>query len=130
MKRTILAAAVLSLGFSAPVFAQSNVHGSMPPEWKGPIEEVFFADSAAGTLRTQDEINTRWSTLTPEQQAQVKTDCQQTAQVHGSGPQTGASGTDGGGNADPNTTASTNATGSEEQIAASMNQLCGWVGSM
>ena len=66
-------------GTSAPGTAGSgsSTSGSgMPSGWSGAIGDAFFTESSGSTLRSNDEIRSRWSSLSSEQQAQVRSDCQ------------------------------------------------------
>src|SRR5690606_9349902 len=53
-----------------------DAQGAFPQTWQGPIGDAFYSDAASFTLRSQEEIAANWSTLTAEQQAQVRGDCQ------------------------------------------------------
>lgn len=75
---------VIALGTSTAVFAQDATTGTdtgagatgTPLDWDGTINEAFFSDTTAGTLRGDDEITTNWASLTPEQQDRVRQHCQ------------------------------------------------------
>ena len=85
MKR-ILAISALSLAMAGGAHAQAtssttppdnqNLESAMesvnPERWNGPIAEAFFID---GRLRPETEFRTNWGTLTAEQQAAVRLDC-------------------------------------------------------
>lgn len=58
---------------TAPPSASST---AMPSGWSGAISEAFFTDETGATLRTDDEITERWSSLAGEQQDQVRADCE------------------------------------------------------
>jgi hypothetical protein len=53
----------------------SEAEKSTTANWSGAIADAFFADSTMTSLKSADEIRTGWSSLTPEQQAQVEQDC-------------------------------------------------------
>jgi hypothetical protein len=117
MKIHMLAAIALGLGMSTAAFAENPGKG-MPETWKGAIGDTFYSDSTAMTLRSQDDVKTRWSSLSAEQQAQVRADCKNLAM-----------------NTDTDTTASTSVkpkTGAESERTGGgqMVTLCGWVDSM
>lgn len=71
MKR-LVAAMAFAFAMGTGAMAQN---ATMPEGWAGAIGDTFYSDSAAGTMRTQEEITAGWAKLTPEQQAQVKADC-------------------------------------------------------
>ena len=57
----------------------SDMTGSITgaaPAWDDATNDVFYADGAAGTLRSKEEAMSRWVNLSAEQQARVKQDCQ------------------------------------------------------
>lgn len=74
---------VIALGTSTAVFAQDATTGTdtnagatgTPLDWDDTINDAFFSDTTAGTLRSDDEITTNWSSLTPEQQDRVRQHC-------------------------------------------------------
>jgi hypothetical protein len=79
---------------------------STTSKWTGPIGEALFSDASMSRLRSQDEIRANWSKLTPEQQDQVKRDCNTMESASTSaGGGTATTGTTGSGT--PDTTAST-----------------------
>jgi hypothetical protein len=88
----------LSLGGAA--FAAET---AMPSTWAGEIGDAFYSDTAAMTLRSEDELKTNWGRMTPAQQTQVREDCKTWA-------------------ASPKTGADSERTGGE-----GMNKLCDWV---
>lgn len=47
----------------------------LPSGWDGAIGDAFFSDAELGTLRSQEEVQANWETLTDEQQAQVRSHC-------------------------------------------------------
>ena len=49
---------------------------ALPRTWEGDINNAFFADPEAQTLRPENEVRKNWSSLTAQQQAQVRIDCQ------------------------------------------------------
>jgi hypothetical protein len=79
--KKILAISALSLALAGSAFAQTTSSTGQtaltPDGWKGPIAEAFFDDQSQAKLRGEDEFMTNWGKLTPEQQAVVKTDCEQ-----------------------------------------------------
>lgn len=52
---------------------------AMLEAWKGPIGLAFFTDDTMGTMKSEADMKAGWTALTPEQQAQVKADCDKTA---------------------------------------------------
>lgn len=141
MSYKIIAAVALSLGLATSALAQTgggadasgqgaaDAQTAYPTGWQGPISEAFFSDTA-GTMRTEDEIRTNWGSLSTDQQAQVRTDCESHMAAHGtdSTMQTGSTTATG-----DNT--SVTATGSEGEATGgtpltAMNDLCGIVQGM
>jgi hypothetical protein len=47
----------------------------MPSGWSGDIANAFFSDPTTATLRSPDEIRSRWQNLSSQQQAQVRQGC-------------------------------------------------------
>ena len=131
MTYKLIAALVFSLGLGTAAIAQTTPQVGTPtggqgnspalPQWDTSVNDAFFADTTAGTLRSEEDIRANWSSLPAEQQAQVRADCDTmtTASVG-----TSATGTGG------DTTASGGAdAGAGTQIQA-MNDLCDMVGGM
>ena len=83
MLSRILAAGALVMGLSVGALAQTDSSTESPgaaatspmPGWDQSVADAFFADPTMGTLRPQDEIRQNWVSLSPEQQAQVRSDC-------------------------------------------------------
>ncbi|MDR7124267.1 hypothetical protein [Pseudotabrizicola sp. 4114] len=75
---------VIALGTSTAVFAQDATTGTdtsagatgTPLDWDDTMNDAFFSDTTAGTLRGDDEITTNWASLTPEQQDRVRQHCE------------------------------------------------------
>lgn len=70
MFRRLLVAAALAAGVSGAAFAQDL-------SWGQNVNDAFV-DPATGTLRSGDEIQANWQTLSQEEQAQVRADCEMT----------------------------------------------------
>lgn len=49
--------------------------GGAPAEWDGAIGSAFYSDTTAGTLRTDAELRTNWSTLSEDDQMVVRNYC-------------------------------------------------------
>jgi hypothetical protein len=84
MTYKLIAALALSLGLGTAALAQEQVpgvgaagSGQAPtiPVWDQTINDAFFVDAGAGSLRTEEEIRANWGNLTAEQQATIRTDC-------------------------------------------------------
>jgi hypothetical protein len=108
MKTTIIAALALAAGLAGTAFAQTEApmggatgengedaainRPGMPEGWQGSIADTFFLDTSAMRLREENEMRTRWSQLTPEQQARVREDCRslETTASTRTGPKVGA----------------------------------------
>ena len=93
---------------SPGMLQMTEAEKSTTANWSGAIADAFFTDSTMTSLKSGAEISSAWSSLTPEQQAQVEQDCSTmqtastgTAPTTGSGATTGTSG---------DTTASTSGT--------------------
>ncbi|MER9401520.1 hypothetical protein NKI46_25750 [Mesorhizobium sp. M0615] len=118
MKRKILTATAISLCLATAAFAQSSGTSSgtngtsgssagssmsstsgsgqsgIPSGWDSKLSGSFFRDANSGRLLSQDEIRKNWSSLSSEQQAQVRSDCSRMTASNGtgSGTMTGTSG--------------------------------------
>lgn len=125
MTSRLLFAAIMSLGLGTGLaMAQTSTtqpdtqaapgaQSDLPMGWEGAIGDAFFSDPAAGTLRTEDEARANWSGLTAEQQAQVRTQCENM--------DTAGAATD-----DQLTTSSV----TPGTHMASIQRICDWVGDM
>ena len=110
-----LAASAMVLAFSVGAHAQtqsdsdqSSGQTSVPAKWIGPIAEAFYTDGTGIALRPEAEAKANFVALSPELQAQVKSDC--TAMGNPTDPATTSSTTDVGNSA--------NAKGDANGIAA------------
>lgn len=70
MFRRLLVAAALAAGVSGAALAQDL-------SWDQNVNDAFV-NPATGTLRSGDEIHANWQTLSQEEQAQVRADCELT----------------------------------------------------
>jgi len=83
MKILAITALTCSLALCGSAFAQSSSGannssdgtGGIPETWQGGIGDTFFSDSS-GTMRSGDEVKSRWGKLSADQQAQVRSDCE------------------------------------------------------
>jgi hypothetical protein len=64
---------------------------ALTSDWSGPIADAFFTDDSKATLKSEDEIKSSWSSLSTEQQAQVKQDCATVSSSTASAPGAGTS---------------------------------------
>jgi hypothetical protein len=64
---------------------------ALTKDWSGPIGDAFFTDDSMATLKSEDEIKSSWSSLSTEQQAQVKQDCATVSSSTASAPGAGTS---------------------------------------
>jgi hypothetical protein len=123
MKRKYVLAGLLSVAMASSAMAQSSTStsgtattgGATAPmqmteaeksttsKWTGPIADAFFTDATKATLRSQEEIKSKWSALSAEQKAQVKQDCNAMKTASAA---TGGTATTGSGAATTDTTAS------------------------
>ena len=57
--------------------SSDNDSGTMaiPGTWSGTIGEAFYTDATGSALRPKEEALANFTKLTPEQQAQVQSDC-------------------------------------------------------
>jgi len=108
MKASLLVAFALGIGLSSPAFADANPSDNtkprtganertggqaLPEKWAGPISDTFFTDASGSTMRSGDEVKSRWGALSADQQAQVRSDCRDmttTGSVDKTHPKTGA----------------------------------------
>jgi hypothetical protein len=124
MMYRLIAASMLTLALGTSAIAQSSTTDTTGPaagtstdpmmmteadktltnDWSGPIADAFFTDASKTTLKSQDEIKSSWSSLSTEQQAQVKQDCATVSSSTAAAPGTGTS---------TDTTASTTTTPSD-----------------
>jgi hypothetical protein len=135
MKTRLIAALAFSLVVGTAAFAQTNGGGTtqsgsgaagggpdsetgMPESWKGNIGNTFFSDSSGSTMRSESEWNSGWSSLSAEQQAQVRSDCE--------ARQTTASTGMNGNNSKPQTFAGGK---SDRTERSGMEAVCNWVSS-
>lgn len=116
---------VFAIGMSTASFAQTSP--GLPTAWDQATTDAFFSDSATGTLRSQDEIQANWGTLSDEQQAEVRSHCATMAADAGADTTTAGDA----GVTDETTTGATNddtagMTAADGQLTA-MTELCAWV---
>ena len=124
----ILAITAFSLSLSGAALAQDasgsdsgenpnndEIVEQLPENWTtGGVDTMFFSDTTAGTLRSDAEIGTAWTSMTAEQQTMVKADCM---------ARYGADG--------QSATSQSDATGTETvESAGSMSKLCTMVNAM
>lgn len=124
MTHKLLIAAALSLGLGTSfAMAQNDIiqpdaapgtQTGLPTGWDGAIGDAFFADPAAGTLRTEDEIRANWEGLSADQQAQVRMNCD--------AMDTAA--------AQPDDQMTTGSVTPDTQHTAALESVCDWVGAM
>jgi hypothetical protein len=111
MMYRLIAASMLTLALGTSAIAQSSTTDTTGPaagtstdpmmmteadktltnDWSGPIADAFFTDASKTTLKSQDEIKSSWSSLSTEQQAQVKQDCATVSSSTAAAPGTGTS---------------------------------------
>jgi len=134
----IIAVLALSLGMGTAAIAQTDPPGSLPsgqgnaPTTTDPwsdqdIYGAFFSGAGSPELLTEEEIRTNWGNLTVEQQAQVRTSCDEmtsTASTQDSNPTTSTM--SGAGVAGPNT-AGGQAPGTQLEARA---EVCDIIGDM
>ena len=130
MLTKLLAVTALSLTLGGYAFAQDantdasasggspneSIESQIPPGWDDNMRGVFFSDLETFTLRSQDEIRTGWASMSAEQQAMVRADCEA-----GSFGVAGAADTES--DSIPETTAGIETSGG-------MGQLCDWVNEL
>ena len=78
MKNRLFAVSILALALASPALAQTtgSTGEGMPGTWRSGIGDAFFSDRSGTTVRSQDEMRTRWGRLSGEQQRQAHLDCQ------------------------------------------------------
>jgi hypothetical protein len=122
----LVAAAALMMSLCAGAKAQTSDGDqdsgktAIPSTWKGPIAEAFYKDATGVALRPEAEAKANFNALSPELQAQVKSDC---------ATMMSATGTDA--MATTSTDAGTSAAAGGDADAAqagTADQVCIWVG--
>lgn len=122
----LAAVAALSMALCAGAMAQTSADGdqdsgkaSIPSAWVGPIGEAFYTDGTGLALRPEAEAKANFAALSPDLQAQVKSDCMAMAEPM---DKTGSTAT----GADAN--AGSGATDATAAQAGTASQICMWVG--
>jgi hypothetical protein len=124
----ILAITAFTLSLSGAAFAQEasgsgsgtnpsndEIVEQLPESWSaGGVDKLFFSDTTAGTLRSDAEITSAWTSMNAEQQTMVKADCE---------ARYGASGESATENSDQSGTATV-------ESAGSMSKLCTMINAM
>lgn len=152
MKIIVIAASVLSLGLGSAAFAQSSSGSSgttdgtsttsgsttggsatgqtgMPSGWDSTLSGAFFSDASGSSLLSKDQIRQNWSSLTSEQQAQVKSDCSNMTASSSTGT-SGTSGTSGSAASTDTTTTSSTGTATGAGMNSNMSELCSYIQGM
>jgi len=88
MTGKIIAATALALCLGTAAYAGSGSASSGTTgtgstgmhTWSGNIGKTFYSDANGTTLRSRDEIKQNWGSLSSQEQAQVRSDCQEIAQ--------------------------------------------------
>lgn len=128
---TAIAMAQTDPGADAPLTGASPgsaAESHLPPGWDGAIGDAFFSDPLEGTLRSPEEIQANWDTLSDEQQAQVRSHCD-TADTAAADTMPAPGDTAAGAETDDQVT--TGSTTPDESLhTASIEQVCDWVGTM
>lgn len=144
MTYKLLVAATLSLGLGTAVAMAQTESGTdvpvtgaspgsaadshLPMGWDGAIGDAFFSDPQEGTLRSPEEIQVNWDTLTEEQQAQVRSHCE-TVDTAAADTMPAPGDTAAGAETDDEVT--TGSTTPDETLhTASIEQVCDLVGTM
>lgn len=131
MTYCITAAIALTFALSGAAAAQTGSmgvsgtgsdQGSLPAGWDGALADAFFTDPGAGTLRPGNEVRDNWATLTPEQQAEVRSYCSTINPVGDGQAAAGASGQD-----EKAVGGSAEGVNAETPNIAVMARLCDWV---
>lgn len=95
---------LIALGTGTAVYAQDATTGTdtslganigTPLDWDEPMNDAFFSDTTAGTLRADAEISTNWADLTPEQQERVRQHCETVSGDAGTAADAPVAGADG-----------------------------------
>lgn len=91
--------------------------------WPSTVGTTFFTDSQMGSLRTPEEVQSGWSSLSADDQARVRQDCA----TYGGGASATGTATD----TTATATDQTSMTGTFPTgvSAANMTQICDWVNS-
>lgn len=89
MSNKLIATAAIAAMFASTAFAQMSDDPAAPlpdaepgletqgamPDWDASISDTFFEDEATGLVRSDQEIEERWQSLSADEQAQVRDDC-------------------------------------------------------
>src|SRR3954469_15072494 len=91
--RKLLATTIAAFCISTGAMAASSTATTtgMPSDWPSDLKNAFFTDASGTKLRSQEEIRTKWTSLTAAQKTQVKADCQKVASNAGTSTETTAS---------------------------------------
>ena len=121
MNGKIIAATALAFCVSSAALAATSTSTTgSSANWPAAVKDTFYSDAAGTKLRTQEEVRTKWTSLSAEQKAQVKADCDKSASAAGTSTETTGS----------TTTATTGSTAATGDQMATMSQLCTWVKGM
>jgi len=111
--KILVAAAALSLGLGTAAIAQTDSNASS----EGPAMTLpenafspFFTEPFTGALYSQEQVGERWSGMSEEQQAQVRSECDSFATA-----------------GLPDDQMITGSVENNDVYEASVTQLCGWV---
>lgn len=95
MKHVILAVPVMLLSVAAiaqteaitteGVTGDAAASGEFGTSWPLSIGTTFFGDADSATLRSTEELAKGWQSLSPEDQAMVRADCEAFLAAHGDG---------------------------------------------
>lgn len=70
----IVVISALSLVMAGSALAQTTAAiSNMPESWKEVVQDKFFE---TGKLRNEGDLKSAWASMTAEQQAMVRSDCQ------------------------------------------------------
>lgn len=89
MSNRLMATAAIATLFASTAFAQTSDDPAAPipeaspgvetqsatPDWDASITDTFFEDEATGLVRSDEEIEERWQSLSLEEQARIRNDC-------------------------------------------------------
>ena len=138
----ILSATAVSILLGTAAFAQTAEPNqpadvNMPSSnWEDSVNETFFSDMEAGTLRSTEEINAGWAKMSAEQQASVRDECAKPAYTQNAQQKEMENSGSSSGGADSTTTSSTagpegNTTNDgASQVQASMASLCATINGL
>jgi len=98
------------IGSQALAQETGSTNDQMPDTWRSGLGDTFFSDSSGSTMRSNDEVTSRWGKLSADQQTAARTDCEKMYPSKGE-------------------TALKPKTGGDSERTGGMASACQWIGS-